>query len=380
MMDLKRLSCSSDTDYELDFHMILHKIHCFCYDISMEIEFELGKIYIDVRSEDEFERGHITGAINLPILYNSERAEVGYIYKQISPDDAKQRGIEFATGKLQHFFEQVQTLAKIHGEEELVFYCARGGYRSQSVYLFFKGLGIHCMKLKGGYKAYRNLVLKELSKPADAFPKFIGINGLTGSGKTKILNRLEAYGEPVLDLERAARHKGSNLGKIGMKKEQCAQQFENDIFHELCYASKKGYCFVEMESKKIGALLVPAQLYAAYHEHTFARVWIERNIEDRINFLMRDYAETEHFEKVFFEGMEKIKKYIAGELYAKISSHFERGELRELTRLLLENYYDPLYRRSTRDFSPDFSVYNESDDATAKKIVDFKKNFCRNRF
>lgn len=343
--------------------------------MRMEMEFELGKLYIDVRSEDEFEKGHITGAINLPILYNSERAEVGYIYKQISPDEAKRKGIEFATGKLRDYFEQVQELAKVHGEEKLVFYCARGGYRSRSVYMFFRGLGIHCMKLAGGYKAYRNLVLRELSKPANTFPKFIGINGLTGSGKTKILNRLEEYGEPVLDLERAARHKGSNLGKIGMKKKQCAQQFENDLFTELCLASEKGYCFVEMESKKIGALLVPPELYAAYHEQTFASVWIERSKEDRIDFLMRDYAETEDFEKGFSEGLERIKKYISGELYTRISTHFEKGELREVTALLLEEYYDPLYRRSTKDFVPDFSVYNESDDATAQKIIDFRKRF-----
>lgn len=340
----------------------------------METGFSIDKQYIDVRSPSEFSKGHITGAINLPILYDSERAEVGYIYKQISTEDAKRKGVEFAAGKLNIYFERIQKLAKEYGEQRLVFYCARGGYRSQSVYLFFQGLGLNCMKLRGGYKSYRNLVLETLSAPFDQFPKFIGINGLTGSGKTKILNELEKLGEPVLDLERAARHKGSNLGKIGILEEQCAQQFENDLFTELVHAQKKGYCFVEMESKKIGSLLVPPSLYAAYHEHTSASVWIERNTEDRIDFLMKDYADTENFESGFSEGMKKIKRYIPGDLYEKIALHFEQKDLREVTRLLLEHYYDPLYRRSTKDFVPDFSVYNEDDLSAAKKIVDYKNN------
>ena len=39
---------------------------------------------IDVRSPSEFADDHIPGAINLPVLNDDQRAEVGTIYKQVS--------------------------------------------------------------------------------------------------------------------------------------------------------------------------------------------------------------------------------------------------------------------------------------------------------
>lgn len=342
----------------------------------MEIAFDRNKIYIDVRSESEFAKGHITGAVNLPILYDSERAEVGFIYKQVSVEDAKRAGVEFASTKLKSFYNQVERLAKKHGESNLVFYCARGGYRSESVYLFFKGLGLQTLKLHGGYKNYRSLVLRALDSAESHFPAFIGINGLTGSGKTKIIEALRNLGEPTLDLERAARHKGSNLGHIGMTMPQCAQQFENDVFTELECARDFGYCFVEMESRKIGSLLVPKPLYEAYHEKTDAKIWIESPMEQRIDFLLKDYAEMPHFEREFSAGMEKIQRYIPAELYRRIVEQLEKGDYRKVTEMLLKEYYDPLYTRSTKEYVPDLTLtlHGEDYDELARRIVDFRRD------
>ena len=47
---------------------------------------------IDVRSPSEFVEDHLPGAINLPVLSNSEREEVGTIYKQVNPFEARRRG------------------------------------------------------------------------------------------------------------------------------------------------------------------------------------------------------------------------------------------------------------------------------------------------
>ena len=38
---------------------------------------------IDVRSPSEFENDHIPGAINMPVLNDDERAEVGKMYKNM---------------------------------------------------------------------------------------------------------------------------------------------------------------------------------------------------------------------------------------------------------------------------------------------------------
>ena len=40
---------------------------------------------IDVRAPAEYAEDHLPGAVNLPVLDDAERAQVGTIYKQVSP-------------------------------------------------------------------------------------------------------------------------------------------------------------------------------------------------------------------------------------------------------------------------------------------------------
>ena len=47
---------------------------------------------IDVRAPSEFAEDHLPGAINLPVLDDAERAEVGTIYARQSPFAARKIG------------------------------------------------------------------------------------------------------------------------------------------------------------------------------------------------------------------------------------------------------------------------------------------------
>jgi len=47
---------------------------------------------IDVRTPAEFSDGHITGALNIPIFSNEERAVVGTKYKKESKEEKKFTG------------------------------------------------------------------------------------------------------------------------------------------------------------------------------------------------------------------------------------------------------------------------------------------------
>ena len=47
---------------------------------------------IDTRAPSEFALDHLPGAVNLPVLSDPERAQVGTIYKQVSPFDARKLG------------------------------------------------------------------------------------------------------------------------------------------------------------------------------------------------------------------------------------------------------------------------------------------------
>ena len=54
----------------------------------------------NVRSPSEFAQGHIPGAVNIPLFSDVERAEVGRLHKQESPEAAVIRGLEIAGPKL----------------------------------------------------------------------------------------------------------------------------------------------------------------------------------------------------------------------------------------------------------------------------------------
>ena len=69
--------------------------------VSEALELEPGRVLFDVRTPAEYEKGHIPGALNLPLFSNEERAVVGTTYKQVDPYKAFLQGLEFvATGGL----------------------------------------------------------------------------------------------------------------------------------------------------------------------------------------------------------------------------------------------------------------------------------------
>ena len=52
-------------------------------------------IIVDVRTAAEFAKGAVAGAVNIPLFDNSERVEIGTIYKQIGKQEAVQAGMKF---------------------------------------------------------------------------------------------------------------------------------------------------------------------------------------------------------------------------------------------------------------------------------------------
>lgn len=315
-----------------------------------------NRLYIDVRSESEYEKGHIIGAINLPILSDIERHEVGWIYKNASVEEAKRVGLQHGSAKLLLFFETVEKLRKDHPDKRIVFYCARGGYRSRSIALLMRSIDMPVYWLQGGYKSYRQEVLNTLQN-AETLPTFIVVNGLSGVGKTHILMELKKIGQPVLDLEGAANHKGSHLGAIGTSGIQSVQSFENEIFDQLSQVNRF-YCFVESESKRIGHVFVPNAIFDKLQGGIYIKV--SASLDFRINGLIEDYVSAPDFQSSFEAALNKIKPYITKELFSELSEHFNLGDYENLTKKLLENHYDPIYFKSidSHQHKAEFIVIN----------------------
>lgn len=305
--------------------------------------FEENAIYIDVRSESEFKTGHIPGAINLPILYDLERHEVGWIYKNASVEEAKRIGLKYGSEKLHLFYDTLFELRNEYPYKKIIFYCARGGYRSRSIALLLRSIDIPVYWLKGGYKGYRSEVLRKLNQPAEDYPDFIVLNGLTGVGKTHILEKLHELGQPVIDLEGAANHRGSHLGKIGTDEFQSVQSFENNLYAQL-KRIKTSFCFVESESRRIGQVFVPKTMYLKMQEGYF--LLINASLEFRIDALIKDYVSEENFTTVLERALPRIQSYIPNSIYKELLRLIALKEYASFTRLLLNEHYDPVYQKS----------------------------------
>src|SRR6187549_3379215 len=87
---------------------------------------------IDVRSPGEFSDGHIPGAVNIPLFDDEERAIVGTLYKQKSPEAAFREGLKIAGSKMVELVDAAKPFKNKAGKKILI-HCWRGGKRSRAM-------------------------------------------------------------------------------------------------------------------------------------------------------------------------------------------------------------------------------------------------------
>ena len=195
---------------------------------------------IDVRSPGEFAKGHVAGAVSMPLFSDEEGHEVGLCYKTKGQEAAIKMGLDFVGPKMSGFIDEANRIAP---NRQLNMYCWRGGMRSGSMAWLLKTAGFKVNVIKGGYKAWRNEAMEILARP---FP-LITLGGLTGVGKTEILKALETKGQQVIDLEGMANHTGSAFSSTG-KKQPSSEEFENQLAFKLLNFDLSRPIWIEDES------------------------------------------------------------------------------------------------------------------------------------
>jgi tRNA 2-selenouridine synthase len=293
---------------------------------------------IDVRSPAEFALGHIPGAFNIPIFSDEERSSVGTIYKQSGREDAIEKGLEFVGPKLKDLALLAKKLAY---QEQLKVYCWRGGMRSEKMSWLFELVGIRCFVLKGGIKAYRQQLLQDFKQ----IKKLIILQGSTGTGKTEILRRMQEMGEQVIDLEKAANHRGSAFGDIGFGEQPSSQQFQNDLHEALVRMDPDKRIWVESESLTIGKVYLPETLWEKMNRSILVELEIPR--KKRIERLVTEYGNFDR--NILIDKTLKIQKRFGGNNVKKVVGLIEAGELTLAADLLLQ-YYDKSYRFSQEKY------------------------------
>jgi len=326
-------------------------------------------VLIDVRSENEFSQGTIPGAINIPLFTNEERKEIGTVYNQESAKQAMELGLKIAGGKLYTLYEQINRLAV---RKPLVLFCWRGGLRSKSLAVVLDIMGLHVLRLSGGYKAYRRHVVRFFE---EKFPyRVVVLKGNTGTGKTEILQELKAQGYPVLDLESLANHRGSVFGSIGLGVQPSQKQFESLIYHELINYQEYDYIIVECESSKIGKLNLPRSLVEAMREGT--EILIYDTIESRADRLVRQYILSSEAISELKQALVKLKKYLGTTNLNELVQMLEKQEYHEFAVRLMSTYYDKLYGYPNEEQDYEFCINNKNLEQSISKLKDFlDKNF-----
>lgn len=296
---------------------------------------------IDVRSPAEFEEDHIPGAINCPVLDNEQRAEVGTLYKQVSPFEAKKIGAALIAENIgrhlrAHFLERPR-------QWKPLVYCWRGGNRSGAMATVLRSVGWRAQALEGGYKSYRRAVLEQLESLPGHF-RYRVLCGPTGSAKTRILQAIGEQGGQALDLETLACHKGSVLGELPGMPQPTQKWFETCLLERLRAFDPAQPVYVEAESRKIGRLQVPEALLQQLRAGECVKV--EADLSARVRFLLADYAYFPADPAWLRLRLQSLQGIQSKETLTCWDGLIAEERWLELVAELLEKHYDPLYRRS----------------------------------
>lgn len=291
---------------------------------------------IDVRSPGEFLQGHISGAINIPLFDNEERARIGTTYVQIGKEEAVQLGQHYAGFKTDFYLKQVSA---VEIDKSILLHCWRGGMRSAKIALFYAEHGFKVFILDGGYKAYRQFIRKQFADGRS----LIVVGGYTGSGKTDVLKKLNHKGYQVVDLEDLACHKGSVFGHLGQQSQPTTEQFENNLFTWWNSADSLKPTWVEHESKNIGNVFLPDTFHLAMLQGVLFQLIVP--VKQRIRRLVEEYAcfEDDMLLNVLNHLAIRMGSYqVAEARKALLAQDYEK--VGEITL----KYYDKLYDNSMK--------------------------------
>ncbi|MEO7523670.1 MAG: tRNA 2-selenouridine(34) synthase MnmH [Ferruginibacter sp.] len=312
---------------------------------------------IDVRSPGEYDHAQIPGAYSLPLFNDEERKIVGTAYKQQGKQIAIKLGLDFFGVKMKGMVEEAEKVVKNYEvrvksegasntknptnnsalitHNSVLVHCWRGGMRSAGVAWLLELYGFEVYTLIGGYKTYRNWVLKQFEK--DHSLTIIG--GYTGSDKTGLIEELEKKNHAVINLEQLANHKGSAFGDMG--KQPTQEMFENMLAEKIYkHQYSAANIWLEDESQRIGQLSIPHHFWKTMRNKPVC--FIDIPFDQRLDFIISTYGKID--KEKLINSILRIQKRL-GPLETKTAlGLLIENNLKGCFEILL-NYYDKSYRK-----------------------------------
>jgi tRNA 2-selenouridine synthase len=318
---------------------------------------------LDTRAPVEFKRGAFPASVNLPLMTNNEREQVGTCYKEQGQQAAITLGHGLVNGDVK--VHRVQAWLNFAEQQPGGYlYCFRGGLRSQICQQWMREAGCEYPRIIGGYKAMRGFLLEQLDRIC-ASNTLLVLAGHTGAAKTELLNAVSG----AIDLEALANHRGSAFGKRATE-----QPSQIDFENRLIVAMLKHMHFapdrpiiLEDESRLIGRCAIPPVLREAMARSSLVR--LNSDLESRtehsyLNYILRKNAEWqqelgsneagfEAFVDDLRDSLKRVQKRLGSERFIELSQLMEHAiknhrygdpsQHRDWIRRLLQDYYDPMY-------------------------------------
>ncbi|WP_345985557.1 tRNA 2-selenouridine(34) synthase MnmH [Sulfurimonas sp. HSL-1656] len=315
---------------------------------------------IDVRAQVEFEKGAFPGAVNLPLMTDEERHLIGIRYKEAGNAAAVSLGKQLVGPHKQERVEAWADFVNAHPDAWL--YCFRGGQRSQIAQAWLEEAGVTLPRLKGGYKAFRHFLMTESERISGEADTLI-ISGRTGTGKTLLIHRLEN----AVDLEGIANHRGSSFGRH-ITPQPSQINFEDRLAYALIRheAAHHRHLVIEHESHNVGRVYIPKPVYDNFLEGGL--IILTATLDERVEITFDEYVThaLEEYRQMFAEqperhwfddansGIDRIKRRLGDERFRQIKQLFAGAFAEQLSsgeteqhkpwiRMLLRDYYDPMY-------------------------------------
>ncbi|HHJ34844.1 MAG TPA: tRNA 2-selenouridine(34) synthase MnmH [Gammaproteobacteria bacterium] len=340
---------------------------------------------LDVRAPVEFDQGAFPSAENHPLINDKEREEIGIRYKTLGQDEAVELGHELVQGRTRD--ERIRHWQNfIEKNPQGVLYCFRGGMRSKiSQQWIYEHTGVIYPRIKGGYKAMRRYLLDELdTSVANIHPVMLG--GRTGIGKTLLLRKIEQQ----IDLEGIYHHRGSVFGNH-VTAQPSQIDIENKLSIELLKLRHRQFSHIvfEDEGTNIGSRGIPDVLAKKMKQSPL--IILEASVEQRVDITFQEYITEALAEHLAHNGAEqgfdswaehlqtaldKIQRRLGGvrhkALKALLSDAIKQQQStgdtarhKDWIRILLVDYYDPMYDFQTEKKSDRVIFKGQRDEVLA---------------
>ena len=286
---------------------------------------------IDVRTPAEFEQGKVPGAFNIPIFSNEERVQVGTTYKQVGREQAILLGFDLTGNKWSGFIKQALEIAPA---KTIAVHCWRGGMRSGAMAWALDLYGFEVYLIEGGYKRFRSWTIEQFERDY----QLTILGGMTGSGKTKLLQQLQLMDEQLIDLEDLAQHQGSSYGTMNSMVQPTQEQFENNLAFKLNGLDEHRRIWVEDESLTIGKRCIPKSFWQQMRSAKLIN--IEVPVEQRIEILCKEYGALD--KDFLIACTERIWKRLGPEQTKNAIQAISEDRMADFIRIVLV-YYDKTY-------------------------------------